>query len=71
LYVEGIGQPVRSIPVKFSQQAQNFDQILLIVNSHRLGMTFPTNQLMTQYCRPYQAPCLQVWDITENVKSQR
>jgi hypothetical protein len=69
LYVEGIGQPVMSIPPKFSQQAQAYDQILLIVNSHRLGMELEPNQLLTEYCRPYQAPCLQVWDITRNVKS--
>lgn len=68
LYVEGIGQPVRAIPAKFSDRAQNYDQILLVVNSHRLGMHLEPNQLLKQYCRPFQAPCLQVWDITQNVK---
>ncbi len=68
LYVEGIGQPVLAIPEQFSHRAQNYDQILLIVNSHRLGLNTESDQLITQYCRPQPAPCLQVWDITNRIK---
>lgn len=67
LYVEGVGQPVNSITQKFYDRAINFDQILLIVNSHRLQLDLPQSQLLANYCRPYRAPCLQVWDITPQV----
>lgn len=68
LYVEGVGQPVREIPESFSDRARSFDQVLLVVNSHRLQLDLRSDQLLAEYCRPYQAPCLQVWDITELLK---
>ncbi|MBP7774195.1 glycosyltransferase family 39 protein [Candidatus Woesebacteria bacterium] len=69
IWIEGIGQPVRGIPSSFAVKAQEFDQILLVVNSHRLLTTFPNGRLVSSYCRPYQAPCLQVWDITGEIKN--
>lgn len=69
IWVEGIGQPVRGIPSSFANKAQEFDQILLVVNSHRLHTTFTKGTLISSYCRPYQAPCLQVWDITGEIKN--
>ncbi len=70
LYLEGIGQPVNSIPSSFKERAATYDQVWLVVNSHRLGLQLPADQLIAEYCRPYQAPCLQVWDITTLVKTQ-
>ncbi len=68
LYVEGIGQPVITIPTVFVDRAQAYDRVLLVVNSHRLKMYIPPENLIQQYCRPYSAPCLEIWDITDIVK---
>lgn len=64
LYVEGIGYPVKSIPDTFIKRAKEFDQTLLVVNSHRLEIPLNTEKLIAEFCRPDSAPCLQVWDIT-------
>lgn len=70
LYIEGIGQyPVKSLPDFFVERAKNFDQALLVVNSHRMEISLPPTQLIAQFCRPHNAPCLQVWDITGLVKA--
>lgn len=71
IYVEGIGYPVKRLSPQFVQRAQEFDTAWLVVNSHRLEfeVQLPENKLITEYCRPNGAPCLQVWDITELVRS--
>lgn len=63
ILVEGIGQPVISIPENFANKAINYQHQILIVNSHRLLMPTGDWQLLTEYCRPNNAPCLQVWKI--------
>jgi hypothetical protein len=65
IYVEGIGQPVRNIPESFWLKAREFDRQLLVVNSHRLQLELPQSQLLASFCRPNQAPCLEVWEIKE------
>lgn len=67
IYIEGIGQPVRSIPSNFIERAQTYDQTLLLVNSHRLEITLEEKYRVARYCRPLQAPCLEVWDISHLV----
>ncbi|MFH2118126.1 MAG: glycosyltransferase family 39 protein, partial [Candidatus Paceibacterota bacterium] len=71
ILVEGIGQPVHEIPDSFAQKAQHFEQVWLVVNSHRQMMHLTTNRsdvtLLNEYCRINEAPCLQVWDITNLV----
>ena len=69
LMVEGIGQPVTSIPQSFIDKARAYQQVWLVVNSHRLNMSIDQNHLVAEYCRPNQAPCLQVWDISDLVKN--
>ena len=69
LYIEGIGYPVKKIPQKFKDRAPNYDQVILIVNSNRLEMPLHSSTLLGEYCRPHQAPCLQVWDITALLKN--
>lgn len=69
LYVEGIGQPVRSIPESFKTRAKEFDQVLLVVNSHRLELKLDPNSRLASYCRP-EGPCLEVWDITALISQQ-
>jgi hypothetical protein len=64
LMVEGIGQPIHSIPNNFLIKAKNYDQLWLIVNSHRLKMDMNEARLINEYCRPNNAPCLQVWDLS-------
>jgi len=68
IYVEGIGFPVRELTPKFNDKAMGFEQILLIVNSHRLEIDLPKDNLLQEYCRPDSAPCLQIWDITQMVR---
>lgn len=63
IYVEGIGQPVREIPDFFRERAKNFEIKLLVVNSHRLKMDTSSSKLLASFCRPNQAPCLQVWQL--------
>lgn len=68
IYVEGIGFPVKGISEKFATRAQKFDQVLLLVNSHRLEIDIPQENLLQEYCRPDEAPCLQIWNITQLLK---
>ena len=71
IYVEGIGFPVKEATQKFADKAMDFDQVLLIVNSHRLEIDLPLENLLQEYCRPDNAPCLQVWDITQVLKEEK
>ncbi len=68
IFIDGVGQPVNSIPSTFAAKARQFDRTLLVVNSHRLGMKLPPEKKVAEYCRPFKAPCLQVWDITDQIK---
>ncbi|HEX7017342.1 MAG TPA: phospholipid carrier-dependent glycosyltransferase [Patescibacteria group bacterium] len=64
IYIEGIGYPVDEIPTTFADRAQDYDQTWIIVNSHRMKIELPPEKLIAEYCRPDDAPCLQVWDAT-------
>ncbi len=69
IYIEGTGQyPVKSIPEEFAARAKNYDQVILVVNSNRMEIKREPGQLIHEYCRPYNAPCLQIWDVTDLVK---
>lgn len=68
LFVEGIGQPINSIPQNFIDKTLAFDEVWLVANSHRLNLDLSEARLIDEYCRPNNAPCLQLWDITELVK---
>jgi 4-amino-4-deoxy-L-arabinose transferase-like glycosyltransferase len=69
IYIEGTGQyPVKNLPDFFTKRAKDFDQVILVVNSHRMAISLPENKLLKQYCRPNSAPCLQVWDVTDLAK---
>lgn len=67
--IEGVGQPINSVPQKLIDDQDAFNTLWLVVNSHRLNFALPENALFAEYCRPYQGPCLQVWDLTEFIKS--
>lgn len=69
LYVEGIGQPVAGVPESFAKRARDFDKKWLVVNSHRKIIPIDQKYLIAEFCRPFDSPCLQVWDITENFES--
>ncbi len=64
IFVEGIGQPVRQIPVAQIENAKKYDVVWLVVNSHRLMLNPPPDKLVARYCRLTDDPCLEVWDIT-------
>jgi 4-amino-4-deoxy-L-arabinose transferase-like glycosyltransferase len=65
LYVEGIGYPVTNLSPKYRARAGEFDRQLLVVNSHRLQIPRDQFELVAEFCRPDQAPCLQLWDISQ------
>ena len=70
IYIEGTGQyPVKSLPDFFTARAKSFDQSLLVVNSNRMELSLPPTALIAEFCRPNNAPCLQVWDVTSQVKN--
>ncbi len=64
IQIEGIGQPIRAIPDSFLDKTIDADQRWLVVNSHRLELEHP-GILLAQFCRPFSAPCLQVWRLNE------
>lgn len=69
IYIEGTGEyPVKNLPDFFTKRAKNFDQSILVVNSYRMAINLPQQNLIAQYCRPNNAPCLQIWDTTQLVK---
>lgn len=65
IYLEGVGYPVGYIPKFFAEKSKNFEKKLLVVNSHRMNIKLDRKYLISEYCRPYNSPCLQLWDITE------
>ncbi|MBP9781128.1 hypothetical protein KBC89_00550 [Candidatus Woesebacteria bacterium] len=69
LSIDGIGQPVWDIPQWFIEKTISADERWLVVNSHRMRMTLPEDQLIAEFCRPNSAPCLQIWNITEYSKT--
>lgn len=71
LYLEGIGQyPVKSLPEFFIERAVEFDRVILVVNSHRMELPIEPQYKLEEFCRPRNAPCLQVWDVTHLIKPE-
>ncbi len=62
--VQGIGYPLHEIPESIRSRALVSDEAWLIVNSSRMTFTLPQEALKTEFCRPFNAECLQVWDIS-------
>ncbi len=72
IYIEGTAEyPVKNLPDFFVKRAKQFDQSILVVNSDRMQLPIDQNKLISQYCRQDNAPCLQIWDITQLVKNQK
>ena len=66
IYVEGIGYPVKKVSEKFLTRAKEFDRMILVVNSNRMKLEgFENSELLEEWCRPDNAPCLQVWELRE------
>ncbi len=70
LFVTGIGQPINELDPKIITLTKNYDQTLLVANSHRININLDNAQLLFESCRPFNAPCHQVWDITKLVSDQ-
>jgi 4-amino-4-deoxy-L-arabinose transferase-like glycosyltransferase len=68
LYITGIGQPIYGFSPEMFSLAPEYDQILLVGNSHRLQLNLEEAELLLESCRPLNAPCHQVWDITKLVQ---
>lgn len=68
LYVEGVGFPSVEFPEKFVERAKNFDRVWYVANEDRVKMDMTDVPIVERYCRPYAAPCLVVWDISDLVK---
>lgn len=69
LYVEGVGFPSTEFPEQFVQRAQDFDVVWYVANEDRVKMSVDTFPVVARYCRPYAAPCLVVWDVSKQVKT--
>lgn len=69
IYVEGVGYPLTDIPKSFAQRARDFDRQWLVVNSHRMKIDIDRSFLISEFCRPYNGPCLQVWDLSDEFES--
>lgn len=69
IVVEGVGQPIESLPPKLIEKNDQYDRLWMVVNSHRLKFDIDKKYLINEYCRPYSGPCLQVWDMTETIRS--
>ncbi len=64
IYIDGIEeQPVTKLTEKFIERSQDFDEVILVVNSHRMKMDLGEDKLITEFCRPNNAPCLQIWNL--------
>lgn len=61
--LEGIGQPIYQIPATQLARYDNFDQVWLVVNSHRLNLALDSTQFITEFCRPTTGICLQIWRL--------
>ncbi|MGD9129771.1 MAG: glycosyltransferase family 39 protein [Candidatus Woesebacteria bacterium] len=70
LRIEGIGQPVRELREDFLKQTPNYDQVILVVNSHRLDLRIEEKFKIREDCRPDNSSCQEIWDITEFSKTQ-
>lgn len=64
IFIEGIGQPIVSIPPKQKALMPTYDRVWLVVNSHRNKLSLNESQKIASFCRLAGDPCLQVWDIT-------
>lgn len=68
IFVDGIGFPLKSISPAFLQKSSEFDRFLLVANSDRIAtseLDTASMKLIAEYCRPFNASCLQVWDFTQ------
>lgn len=66
LYIEGTQQyPVKSLPTFFIDSARDYDRKLLVANSDRIEYRPNNTVMLAEFCRPYEASCLQVWDFTD------
>ncbi len=64
LRIEGLGQAIvnESNLEKFKDLASEYSQAIIIVNSHRMQLNLPSDQLLREFPRPHaQAPTLQIW----------
>ncbi len=67
LFIEPIGQPISSFS-KSTKEFSDYDQVLLVANSHRISINLSKAKLITEFCRPFDSSCHQVWDITRMQK---
>lgn len=66
VFIQPVGQPVHGNRLtEYSDKAQEYDLVLLVANSHRLTIDLEEQDLIYQNCRPFDAPCHQIWNVTE------
>ena len=64
LRIEGIGQPVSNLDKADPQLLASYDQIVLVVNSHRMFLDLPADKLLKEFTRPLpDSPSLQIWNL--------
>lgn len=68
LYIDGVGYPIKDfLPATFVDRAKEFDEVWIVANSHRIDVTLPEEDLLLEVCRPFNAPCLQIWNVTDTL----
>jgi len=68
IFVDGIGFPLKAITPQFLSKTTDFERFLLVANSDRIAtseLDTASMELLAEYCRPYNASCLQVWEFTK------
>ena len=65
IYIEGVSFPSEVFPTKFVARAKQFETVWYVANEDRVSIDTTQFPEVHRYCRPFDAPCLVVWDITD------
>lgn len=71
IYVEGVGFPSVTFPENFVQRSQSFEHVWYVANEDRVKMNVSGFPEVARYCRPHDAPCLVIWDVSSVVHIDR
>ena len=63
IYIEGIGQTDKESFTEFLNKTEDYDEKILVINSHRMNLELASENLLKEYPRPNDAPSLQVWNL--------
>ena len=67
VYVEGVGFPSTQFPDFFVERAKDFDEVWYVANEDRVSLFVAEFPELYRFCRPHAAPCLVVWNVTDQI----